>query len=98
MRYVMYQYKKQHAAIDERAIAEYFPLEQTIDHLLKLYEEFLGINFEQLPVHGLWHSDVKLIKATRNNQLLGYLFLDLHPRDNKYTHACHGSIYPCFAQ
>ncbi len=92
VRYVMYQYKKQHAAIDERAIAEYFPLEQTIDHLLKLYEEFLGINFEQLPVHGLWHSDVKLIKATRNNQLLGYLFLDLHPRDNKYTHACHGSI------
>ncbi len=91
-RYVMYQYKKQHAAIDERAIAEYFPLEKTIDVLLELYEEFLGLRFEQLPAQGLWHSDVKLIKATQDDKLLGYLFLDLHPRDNKYTHACNLSI------
>jgi thimet oligopeptidase len=96
-RYVMYQYKKNHASIDERAIAEYFPLEKTIDILLELYEEFLGLQFEQINIAQLphaanvWHPDVKLIKATLDGQLLGYLFLDLHPRDNKYTHACHGS-------
>ncbi len=92
VRYVMSYYKKTHAAIDEHAIAEYFPLEKTIDVLLELYEEFLGLKFEQLPTGTLWSSDVKLIKATQDGQLLGYLFLDLHPRDNKYTHACHGSI------
>lgn len=97
-RYVMYQYKKNHAAIDELAIAEYFPLEKTVDILLELYEEFLGLKFEQLAIKNLpnsgriWHSDVKLIKATRDGKLVGYLFLDLHPRDNKYTHACHGSL------
>lgn len=91
-RYVAYQYKKKHADIDERAIAEYFPLEKTIDALLELYEEFLGLTFEQLPAQGLWHPDVKLIKATQQGKLLGYLFLDLHPRDNKYTHACNLSV------
>ncbi len=96
-RYVLYQYKKAHASIDEQAIAEYFPLEKTIDVLLELYEEFLGLTFEQIALNDLphaahiWHPDVKLIKATHGDQLLGYLFLDLHPRDNKYTHACHGS-------
>ncbi len=98
VRYVMHQYKKNHAAIDERVIAEYFPLERTIDLLLELYEEFLGLTFEQVTIdqldhaHKLWHKDVKLIKTTQEGELLGYLFLDLHPRDNKYTHACHGSI------
>ncbi len=97
-RYVMSHYKKKHAAIDERAIAEYFPLEKTIEALLELYEEFLNLQFEQIDIKKLphtdrlWHNDVKLIKASSKNQLLGYLFLDLHPRDNKYTHACHGSM------
>lgn len=91
-RYLMHQFKKRHLAIDERAIAEYFPLEKTIDILLELYEEFLGLTFEQLPAQGLWHPDVKLIKAESGGRLLGYLFLDLHPRDNKYTHACNLTI------
>ena len=95
MRYLMNHYKKEHAQIDERAIAEYFPLEKTVAVLLELYEEFLGIQFEQIPLQSLphaqriWHPDVKLVKAALGDQLLGYLFLDLHPRDHKYTHACH---------
>ena len=90
--YVKHYYKKNHLALDERAIAEYFPLEKTINLLLGLYEDFLGLRFEQLPATHLWNPDVKLIKATSDGQLLGYLFLDLYPRDNKYTHACNLSI------
>lgn len=93
VKFVANMYKKREAALDERAIAEYFPLEKTIDALLALYEEFLGLELIQLtPPVKLWADDIKFIKAMHNGQLLGYLFLDLHPRDNKYTHACHAGI------
>jgi thimet oligopeptidase len=43
----------------------------------------------------MWHDDVRLIEVfDKNNKQLGYLFLDLHPRPNKYTHAAHGNIVP----
>ena len=87
-------YKKKHFDIDERTIAEYFPMESTIAGLLDIYRAFLSVEFEEVPVSGMWHEDVKLITVYTKDKstLLGYLFLDLHPRPNKYSHACHMSI------
>ncbi len=81
-------YKKKHFNIDERVIAEYFPMEKTVQGLLDIYRQFLSIEFRELPVTGLWHQDVTLIEVSKNQKCLGYLLLDLYPRDNKYGHAC----------
>lgn len=94
--YVRAQYKKKHFNVDDRMIAEYFPTEHTLQQLLAIYEEFMGLSFKVKPADNLWHEDVKLVEAydTHTQKLLGYLLLDLHPRPNKYTHACHGNIVP----
>lgn len=96
--YVQAAYRKKHFALDEREIAQYFPMEKTIAGLLHVYEQFLGLSFEQVPVSGLWHEDVRCIQVSlaRNNQLQGYLFLDLYPRANKYSHACFCDIVPAY--
>ena len=89
-------YKKTALKLDENKIAEYFPMQSTVDNLFKIYQEFFNLELKQLPAKGLWDPEVKLIevidKAT--SQTMGYLFLDLFPRPGKFTHACAQTIIP----
>ncbi len=94
--FVKNYFKKKHYNVDEEKIAEYFPMEKTVKGLLDIYQQFLGLSFKEVPVTGFWHEDVKMIEVHDNvdNEFLGYLLLDLYPRPNKYTHACHMTIVP----
>lgn len=94
--YVSAQYKKKNFNLDERVIAEYFPMEKTVQQLFRIYEEFMGLSFVIKPGQNLWHEDVQVIEAydATTKKLLGYILLDLYPRANKYTHACHGNVIP----
>ena len=89
-------YEKNHYNLDDRTIAEYFPMEHTIDGLMKIYAQFFNLAFETKPITGLWDKSVMLMSVTdkTNGTLLGYLLLDLFPRANKYNHACQTSIIP----
>jgi len=93
--YLKTNYKEKHFQLDERKIAEYFPMQQTINALLAIYHQFLGVIFKEVPISGMWHEDVRLIEVyDKEGNQLGYLFLDLHPRPNKYSHAAHAGVVP----
>lgn len=67
-----------------------------VGEMLKIYEEVLSLKFVLLEDGPVWHSDVKLYKvveATRQ-ELVGHVYLDLFPRDGKYTHAACFSLQP----
>ena len=95
--YALTSYKKRHFDIDEDAIQAYFPLEKTLRGLLDVYESFMGIHLEEVAGLQLWHPDARLIKVSEQGQLHGFIVLDLHPRDGKYTHACDLPVHPAFA-
>lgn len=90
--YLTELYKKTNFNIDENEIAHYFPMEHTVQELLKIYQQFLNLEFKEETIEGLWHPDVQLITVSENKQIRGYLLLDLYPRANKYNHACHATI------
>lgn len=94
--FIVSEYKKNHYALDERVVAEYFPMESTIDALLDIYRKFLSIDFVVQSIQGLWHSDVQLISVYTQDRskLIGYLLLDMYPRPNKYSHAAHLGVVP----
>lgn len=100
LRYVSSQYKKKYLALDDEKLKEYFPVQKTIDELLSIYEQFLSIEFKQEPLTGLWHPDARYVAvytkkdAAGKQTLLGHLILDLHPRPNKYGHACMSDLVP----
>ncbi len=96
LEFVTAHYKKKNFLIDERAIAEYFPVDKALRGMLDVYQEFLGLRFEEVAPSSLWHEEVRLIKVFRvdGNEFLGHLFLDLYPRENKYTHACCCTVVP----
>ena len=88
--FVKNQYKKKHFDVDEREIAKYFPVENTIEKIFEIYQQFLGLEFKQVKADDLWHEEVKVIEISdkADKEVRGYLFLDLYPRENKYSHAC----------
>ncbi len=97
--YINAYYKKKHFDIDNREIANYFPMEHTVKALLSIYTSFFAIEFDQLPIQGLWDEQVRLIQVrTTDNTILGYLLLDLFPRPNKFTHACQMTVIPALKE
>jgi thimet oligopeptidase len=96
--FVEASYKKKHFNLDDREVAQYFPMEKTIKGLLGIYEQFFNLELKEVPVSGLWDDEVKMIEVYNkgNDFLLGYLMLDLYPRKNKYSHACEIDIVAPF--
>ncbi|RTL07427.1 hypothetical protein EKK58_01600 [Candidatus Dependentiae bacterium] len=98
--FVQTLYKNTYYDLDPAMIAQYFPVENTIQALLSIYSDFFGITFKQIESNSFWHDSVKIVQVyTQENQtLLGTLLLDLYPRQGKYTHACQMSIIPSFIE
>lgn len=88
--YLTALYKKHHYDLDNRVIAQYFPMEKTIQGLFTIYQTILGLSFKEMKPDNVWHPDVRAIEVTdtATGQLRGFVYLDMHPRPNKYSHAC----------
>ena len=86
--YKLNQYKKKYFNIDEQVIKQYFPSDFTIPAILDIFGKLFSIKIkrciDQIPK---WHKDVILYSVYDKNLILGYIYLDLYPRDGKYTHA-----------
>ncbi|ODQ67795.1 zincin [Nadsonia fulvescens var. elongata DSM 6958] len=94
--------------VDSQKIAEYFPMQSTIDKMLSIFETVLELKFYQLSAEEamVWHEDVKQFAvwkrssnadANKNDEeFVGWLYMDLHPRDNKYGHAANFNLSPGF--
>lgn len=86
--YLKNQYKQSHLQVNEVEISEYFPLTSTVDALFDIYQKFFGLKFEKVTIPGLWHEDVQSLAVYKDAKFIGYILLDLFPRENKYSHAC----------
>ncbi|MBA3752075.1 Zn-dependent oligopeptidase [Candidatus Dependentiae bacterium] len=94
IRYLQHNYKKNHLEYDEQVVAEYFPFEHTFKSLLGVYEKFFGLNFKKIEAPKVWHKDVECLAVYKKGSYLGTVFLDLFPRENKFTHAAQLTIVP----
>ncbi|KAF1987460.1 metallopeptidase MepB [Aulographum hederae CBS 113979] len=104
---------EQEYSIDHNTIAEYFPLNSTIQGMFKIFEELFGLYFvelvgkdrDALSATGkgsdiAWHPDVQVFSVwdseDEGSDFVGYLYLDLHPREGKYGHAANFGLSPGF--
>ncbi len=88
--YVEEQYIQKHFNVDQREIAEYFPVDKALEGVFAIYQKFLGLRFAMVKPGWAWHDDVRAIEVydAETNILQGFVALDLYPRKDKYTHAC----------
>ncbi|CCF57664.1 hypothetical protein KAFR_0D00180 [Kazachstania africana CBS 2517] len=97
-RYYDNKYLKDNFNVDLEAISEYYPLEHTINGMLKIYEELFKLKFnEETKNKSVWHEDVKQLAVWKMDnpekpEFVGWIYFDLHPRDGKYGHAANFGI------
>ncbi|XP_064477408.1 thimet oligopeptidase-like isoform X2 [Ornithodoros turicata] len=88
--------KERMYGVDQEKLREYFPLETVLARMLEIYEQLLGLVFEQVPDVKLWHPGTSLYKVNdaATGELMGYFALDLFPREGKYNHFCNALMQP----
>ncbi|MHC5111842.1 MAG: M3 family metallopeptidase [Planctomycetota bacterium] len=74
-------------SFDAQAVRPYFNFPSVQKGIFELTGKLFGIRYEQVRDLDLWHEDVTAWDVYDGDQKLGRFFLDLHPRDNKYSHA-----------
>ena len=74
--------------IDQEALRKYFPMPQTLDWLIHVSSRLFGVTFERAAVP-VWHEDVLYydVKDASTGAFMGGVYLDLYPREGKFTHA-----------
>ncbi|MES1216782.1 MAG: M3 family metallopeptidase [Bacteroidota bacterium] len=70
-------------------VKEYFEMNNTLKGMFTVYQKLLGIVIKE--THGVptWYEKVKSFEIFKDGKKIGTFYLDLFPRQDKYTHfAC----------
>ncbi|MFN0156622.1 MAG: M3 family metallopeptidase [Bacteroidota bacterium] len=73
--------------LDQEQVKEYFELNTVLDGLFSVAQTLFSIKFNEISSPSVWHKDVRLFEVTRDGKTIGRFYLDLFPRENKFTHA-----------
>ena len=99
--------------LDQNLISEWFPLQSTIEGMLKIFEELFGLVFVEVSGKDrdsisptgkgddvVWHEETQVFSVwdeeAEGGNFVGYLYLDLFPRQGKYGHAANFNLQPGF--
>ena len=85
--------RKSRYNIDREALREYFPSDASIAWVMHISGVLYGIEFRAAPV-ATWHPEVKYydVHDRDSGKFIGGLYLDLYPRDGKFSHAANFGV------
>ncbi len=81
------QVKKEKYAVDSALVRNYFPYDKALAGLLQITSTIYDVQYQPVTDSKSWHPDVQVFDVMRKGDKLGRIFLDLHPRPDKYKHA-----------
>ncbi len=89
--FVFSEYSKEHFAIDDHMIMQYFSLDYVLPKMLEQLGLFFHISFEQQDAENLWAPNILCyrVRSLKHQAVLGYLFFDLYKREAKRSLSAH---------
>ena len=85
--YLENKVKKEKYSVDSELVRQYFPFDKSLAGLLDITSIMYDVQYVPVKDAPVWHSDVLAYDVMRKDQKLGRIYLDLHPRADKYKHA-----------
>jgi len=88
--------RKTKYAVDADRVREYFPVDHVVASVLDIYAKMLGVTFARRDPANVWSQDVTQwsISDTASGRYIGDFYLDLFPRDGKYSHVASFPLLP----
>lgn len=91
--YYVKDIQKEKFGVDAKVVREYFEVNKVKQGLLKLTEDLFNVQFKRIIGAKSWYEGVEVYDVVENGQVFARMYLDLHPRENKYGHAAVFPIY-----
>jgi len=71
---------------DSQAVRPYFEYSRVLQGILDLTSHMYGITYKRVSTAQVWHPDVAVYDVFDGSKLLGRIYFDMFPRENKYKH------------
>ncbi|MDP2004607.1 MAG: M3 family metallopeptidase [Rubrivivax sp.] len=97
--YLQERLKRSKYAVDQEKLRAYFPTPASVQFAMRVAEKLYGIEFVPSAVP-VWHADVRTYDVFdrsaqgQRGAYVGAVYLDLVPRDGKYSHAAAFPVLP----
>jgi thimet oligopeptidase len=92
--YLAEQIRREAYQVDAKEVRNYFPYKAVQAGLLQITSEIYGISYRPVAEAAVWHEDVDVFDVVADSQPVGRIYLDMHPRADKYKHAAMFPITP----
>ena len=88
IRYFISKERSEVSSVENSELKKYFYIHNVKTEMFKVCEEVFDLQIKPESNETAWHEDVELWSLwEKNGQQLAYFYLDLHPREGKFTHA-----------
>ncbi len=77
---------------DSQSVRPYFQYDKVKDGVLDVTGKLFGVEFKQVKNAPVWHPSVEMWEMFEGGKLVSRFYLDMHPREGKYSHAAHFGI------
>ncbi len=78
---------KEKYQLDQNKVKEYFELNNVLDGLFLVAQQLFDVKFREIKNPSVWQSDARLFEVIQDGKVISHFYLDLYPRDNKFSHA-----------
>lgn len=88
--------KRDEFGVDNQRVAEYLSLNRVVKGMFDLTAEMFGVTYTEITPANAWHEDATLwqVSETDSGQTIGHFYMDLFPREGKFSHAAAWPLVP----
>ena len=84
--YLTERIKAEQFGVDAAEVRPYFQYDNVKKAVLETTSRLFNIRYQRVDGARVWHPEVEVYDVYEGGRKLGRIYLDMHPRDNKYKH------------
>lgn len=84
--YALRLIRKEDYQVDPEQVRQYFAFDKVQAGILDLTRDLFGVEIRPWKTE-VWHPDVRAFEMVQDGAVIGRFYLDMHPREGKFTHA-----------